>query len=57
MYHISELEGKGERCEWCKEKGKRMVRGEDNEIWNFLLNYPGPFPLVNMPYLLKMSTV
>lgn len=32
LYHISELEGKGESYERCKEKGKRMVRGEDSEV-------------------------
>jgi hypothetical protein len=32
MYHISELEGKGGRYGGCKEKAKRLVRGEDNEI-------------------------
>ena len=31
-----------------KKRGKRMVRGEDNKIKNFLLNYTGCFPLVNM---------
>jgi hypothetical protein len=51
------LERKGERYERCKEKGKRMMRGEDNKIKNFLLNYIGSFPLVNMQYFLKMSTV
>jgi hypothetical protein len=38
----------GKRNERFKEKGKMIVRGEDNEIKNFLLNYIGSFPLVNM---------